>query len=346
VSIRDGALNELTVELGHAGQRLDVFLTNSIQDTTRSQASKMIAQGKVMVNGAPAKAGFSLSVGDKVSVRAAGEMVADDLAARELALDILFEDESLIVLNKPAGIMMHPGAGRHGVTLVEGLMAHMQAKGEDLSDFVKQATRPGIVHRLDRDTSGVVVCAKNAQVLAHLAKQFQEKTNLREYVAILHGRFPEATRRVETYLYRDPRFRTRYKAMSVEELQEKFGVAPDGYRAAISHFRVMEEYPWHLNLVACRLETGRTHQIRVHSQYLGAPVLGDQEYGIKRALAPAMPHEISNYIANLSRQMLHARLLGFTHPITGEKLAFAADPPADMRQLLTMIRDYCRQHGA
>jgi 23S rRNA pseudouridine1911/1915/1917 synthase len=266
-----------------------------------------------------------------------------------MQLDILFEDDSLLVINKPAGIAVHPGAGEKGATLVHGLLFHCKKLGRGSSDDEDDGEvneRPGIVHRLDKDTTGVMVVAKSDVAHAHLSKQFHDKTNFRQYVALMNGAFPEGDWVRDSYLHRDPRERTRFASMDVnvyEHKKQREGMDDlPGYRFARTVFKREALYGNVLSLVSLKLFTGRTHQIRLHASDLGCPILGDQTYGkspvcLGRSI---FNPDLEGMIASIERQMLHAWVLGFTHPVSGKWLQFEAPLPSDFAKLLQRLEPY------
>ena len=267
-------------------------------------------------------------------VRVVDQDEAEGLRPAPLNLDILFEDEDLIVVNKPPGLVVHPGAGETGVTLVEALLHRTGAGGRDF-----ESERPGVVHRLDKDTSGVIVWAKSPTACAFLAEQFKKKTNKREYFALVDGAYEREAQVVESYLHRDPRNRLRYKAISIEEF-DKDHRSSAGYRYAKSQMQAVALYSHRFSLLKIILSTGRTHQIRVHCHYQGVPILGDPLYGKKNTLPKIFPSEVHRAVAGLTRQMLHAATLGFFHPKTQEFMEFKAPFPEDFSNLLGILSPY------
>lgn len=346
--------------------RVDKFLVGQFPHLSRGMADGWLQAGRVVVNGNTiTKKSYLLSAGDEVVILAAEEAkqasaasAGDAAVQRERAgskaegdeepslfvmrprplegLEILHEDDDVIVLNKPAGLVVHPGAGTGGqTTMVEGLLHYLgRTGGEHGSDG---DLRPGIVHRLDKDTSGAIVWAKNPASQRHLSEQFRAKTNLREYVALVIGAMEEPVT-ATSYQYRDPYNRLRKANMSERDYTEHTETKGElkGYRRAVSHFYPIKTYGSWLTLVKVRLETGRTHQIRSHALWLNRPVLADPLYG--RALTAGqrtqLPAACQRLVAALDRQMLHGRLLGFEHPATGQKLAFQAPFSPDMKKLL------------
>ncbi|MBO6209175.1 MAG: RluA family pseudouridine synthase [Schwartzia sp.] len=292
------------------GERLDVFLARmAIQGDplSRSRIQKLITDGNVTVDGKPAKASLRLAAGAVVAVELP-EPEATDIAPENIPLDILYEDEDVIVVNKARGMVVHPAAGVSSGTLVNALLAHCK----DLSG-INGALRPGIVHRLDKDTSGVMIAAKNDTAHRSLAEQIQEKTAKRVYWAILTGNIREEEGVIHGAIGRNPKDR------------QKMAVVRENGKDATTNFRVLERFGAY-TLAECRLMTGRTHQIRVHMAYIGHPVLGDPKYGAKKC-----PFSIEG-------QALHSKTLMFTHPRTGEKMEFEAPLPEDMQIILDELR--------
>lgn len=292
------------------GERLDVFLARmAIQGDplSRSRIQKLITDGNVTVDGKPAKASLRLAAGAAVAVELP-EPEATDIAPENIPLDILYEDEDVIVVNKARGMVVHPAAGVSSGTLVNALLAHCK----DLSG-INGALRPGIVHRLDKDTSGVMIAAKNDTAHRSLAEQIQEKTAKRVYWAILTGNIREEEGVIHGAIGRNPKDR------------QKMAVVRENGKDATTNFRVLERFGAY-TLAECRLMTGRTHQIRVHMSYIGHPVLGDPKYGAKKC-----PFSIEG-------QALHSKTLMFTHPRTGEKMEFEAPLPEDMQMILDELR--------
>jgi len=292
------------------GVRLDVCLADAALGLTRNQAQRLIDEGKVEVSGLQRKANYKIRPGDNVRVviPPPDEPTA---AAEDIPLDVLYEDHDLIVINKPVGMVVHPAAGNYSGTLVNALLFHCN----DLSGIGGEV-RPGIVHRLDKDTSGVIVAAKNDLAHVTLAAEFKAHTTQREYVAIASGNFKDDTGTVAVGIGRH-----------VTERKKMSPVTFKG-RNAVTHYKVLERFGI-ATLIALRLATGRTHQIRVHMAHIHHPLVGDRVYG-------GPPKLLS---MKIPRQMLHARLLGFTHPRTGEHMEFIANPPEDMMKVLEFLRN-------
>jgi 23S rRNA pseudouridine1911/1915/1917 synthase len=329
----------VTAEL--AGRRLDQFLVEALAGSapvSRAKIQKLVAAGAVTVNGAGARAKDPVAAGDRVEV-AWPPPPPSTLVPARLPLRILFEDAEVIVIDKPAGLAVHPGAGDHGPTLVQGLLHHCGALGHGRAPDPTAWARPGIVHRLDKDTSGVMVCAKTDRAHAALARQFHDKTALeREYVALLDGLLGEALVVRESYLYRDPANRLRFASSAPP---------PPGVKAryAKSLFRREHEYGHRLTLAAVRLYTGRTHQIRVHARDLHCPVIGDALYGRPTQLPASFPAAVQAAVRRVPRQLLHARRLGFAHPTSGARLTFEAEIPNDFSEVIAVLAPFKNAGG-
>jgi 23S rRNA pseudouridine1911/1915/1917 synthase len=308
-----------------AGERLDRALTRRLPEMSRAAVQRLIEEGHIRVNEAEARPGLKLRTGDRVSV-AVPPPRARELKPEAIPLDVLYEDEHLLVLNKPKGLVVHPAPGNLDGTLVNAVLAHA---GEDLP-VIGGEERPGIVHRLDRDTSGVMVVAKTDAALQSLQRQIAERSARRRYLALVRGspRFERAE--VDAPIGRHPTQR------------QKMAVIPPGSRHASrparTYLTVLERFPG-FTLLRADLETGRTHQIRVHCAYIGHPVVGDPLYGPGggRPRDPAIPAEVRAAIDGLEGQALHAYSLAFTHPATGQPLAFSAPLPPDTRRLLAAL---------
>lgn len=294
---------EVTVK--EAGLRLDKAVSD-LTVLTRSQANEGIKKGEILVNGQKAKAKYAVKEGDLISYQVPEEEVLDILA-EDLPLEIVYEDADVAVVNKPQGMVVHPSAGHISGTLVNALMYHIK----DLSS-INGVIRPGIVHRIDKDTSGLLMIAKNDQAHKALAQELKEKKSLRKYLAIVHGNLPNDRGIIEAPIGRSEKDRKKQAVVA-------------GGRDALTRFQVLERFGAY-TLVELTLETGRTHQIRVHMAYIGHPVAGDPLYGPRKTLAG-------------SGQFLHAQTLGFTHPSTDEELVFTANPPHVFEKTLQLLRN-------
>jgi len=333
---------QVVVGAEDAGQRLDIFLTKLAASTTamsRSKVQQLIATGAVTVDGEIARARDLTVAGSEIQVQWGQSAAPSPLEPVAMTLDILYEDEHMLVLNKPAGLTVHPGAGDTGPTLVQGLLHHCR---ELSSGGGTDAMRPGIVHRLDKDTTGVMVCAKTDRAHAALAQQFQDKDTLvREYVALLDGMMGDAQINYASYLYRDPTHRLRMASMTEAEYHlTPERKRPSRPRLAKSQFSREAVFGQRLTLARVRLYTGRTHQIRVHAKALGMAVVGDPLYHWPLQLPLVFPAQIRSQVANISRQMLHAARLDLKHPVSGIQLSFKADVPADFFALLEALAPF------
>ncbi len=290
---------------------------------SRSQVERFIESGKVRVNGRVIlKPAFKVKAGEIIEVETA-EQTPSDLRPFDFKLTVLFEDQYLLVIDKPAGIAMHPGAGNRDQTLANALVSHIGV--QQLS--VGASDRPGIVHRLDKDTTGVVVIAKSTQAHAHLARQFAERSIQRSYTALVFTT-PRAKRPVQVADSGEIR-----GAIGRHPTQRKLMAITERGKAAVTEWRVLERFNYG-TLLACRLQTGRTHQIRVHCNSIGCPIVGDKTYGDFSNL----PRELRDAAELFGRQALHASTLAFTHPVTGERLSFESPLPSDFSSLLELFR--------
>ena len=296
----------LTADL--AGERLDGFLARYLPDMSRSAAQKLLEQGLVLRNGKPGKKNDRLDVGDEISVTMP-EPKPLDVPATEMELDIVYEDEDVLVINKPKGLVVHPAAGHQEDTLVNGLL---YAKGDSLSG-INGILRPGIVHRIDKDTSGLLAIAKNDLAHTVLASQLKDHTMARTYEAIVCGNLKEDSGTVDAPIGRHPSDR------------KKMCVTARNSKNAVTHWEVVDRYPGYTH-VRCKLETGRTHQIRVHMAHIGHPILGDTVYGHKK---PELGQD---------SQVLHAGVLCFAHPRDGHVVIVAAELPEYFREVLEKLK--------
>ncbi len=297
--------------------RLDAWLAAQVPSLSRARWQELIRDGQVLVNGRQAKPSQKLHEGDRVEYAVPPPRPAA-IEAEDLPLDVLFEDRDILVVNKPAGLVVHPAPGHDSGTLVNALLHHCgdPATGGTSLQGIGGELRPGIVHRLDRDTTGVLVVAKNEQALNGLAAQFKGRRVRKEYAALVWGELRPPSGTVETLIGRNPHNR------------KKMSARPAAGRPAVTRYETVERLG-PVSLLRVRIETGRTHQIRVHLSHLGHPVVGDTQYG--RARAAALP-------APAARQMLHAERLAFAHPRTGRELEFTAPLPADLRELVRALR--------
>jgi 23S rRNA pseudouridine1911/1915/1917 synthase len=301
-----------------SAKRLDVFLAQNHPLLSRAQIKRHIERGNIQVAGRSAKAGLRLRRGDVVTLTLP-EPQKSEVHAQPIPLTVLFEDPHIIVIDKPAGMVVHPAAGNYSGTLVNALLYHCS----DLSG-IGGVLRPGIVHRLDKDTSGVLVAAKDDRAHRALSEQFKKHTPKRRYIGVTFGQLPEEGE-IAASIGRHPSHR------------KKMSTRPSRGREARTHWKVLQRFHT-FNLAEFRLETGRTHQIRVHLASLGHPLLGDPLYGGRRRLASVEPLILRRALQKLRRQALHAVSLGFAHPVTGKKLEFSSPLPDDMQNTISLLR--------
>lgn len=292
--------NQIEIIIKAETGRIDKALNERLADYSRSQIQQWIKEQCVSIDGKVVKANYKVSAGDKILI-VIPEPEELDLVPENLELDIVYEDEDVVVVNKPQGMVVHPSAGHPKGTLVNGLL-HQIKNLSTINDVV----RPGIVHRIDKDTSGLLMVAKNDRAHEALAKQLKDKTSLRKYVALVHGEIPHEKGRIEAPIGRS-------------KVNRKMQAVIESGKEAVTHFEVLQRFEDY-TLIELQLETGRTHQIRVHMQYIGYPVAGDPLYGPKKTLKG-------------NGQFLHAKLLGFEHPTTGEMMVFEAPLPEIFKKL-------------
>lgn len=298
-------MNKVTITYEGIDSRIDKALPLELEKS-RTEVQNLLKNGKVLVNGKVVKASYILKVDDYIEVEIPDAIVST-IEKKNIALDIVYEDKDVIVVNKPSGMVVHPANGHYDDTLVNALMYHC----DDLST-INGEIRPGIVHRIDKDTSGLLVACKNDTSHNCIALQLKEKTTIRKYVAIVYGSFDHLYGRIDAPILRDPSDRLK---MAVIE----------GGKNAVTHFKVLEKLGDY-TLVECKLETGRTHQIRVHMAYINHPVLGDPLYGPKKVIGDF-------------GQYLHAKSLGFIHPTTKEEMIFEVEPPKEFLEKLEELRN-------
>jgi len=312
---------------GQEPLRVDKFLMNFIENATRNKIQAAAKEGNIWVNQNPVKSNYKVKAGDKVQVMFEHPPYENLLVPEDIPLDIVYEDEVLLVVNKPAGMVVHPGHGNYSGTLVNALLHHFK----DLP--LNSDSRPGLVHRIDKDTSGLLVVAKTAEAMTHLSRQFFDKTSTREYIALAWGVFSEVSGTIEGHIGRSLKNRLQ---MDVFE-DESFG------KPAITHYKVLEDLRY-VSLMQCQLETGRTHQIRAHMKHIGHPLFNDERYGGDKILKGTTFTKYKQFVDNcfklLPRQALHAKTLGFEHPITKKVLTFNTDLPEDFSACLEKWRAY------
>ncbi|MCP1996039.1 RluA family pseudouridine synthase [Flavobacterium sp. HSC-61S13] len=312
---------------GQAPLRVDKFLMNLVENATRNKIQQAATNGNIFVNEIPVKSNYKVKAFDVVRVLMEQPPFENKILPENIPLDIVYEDDTLLVINKKPGLVVHPGHGNYTGTLVNALAYHF----ENLP--LNSSERPGLVHRIDKDTSGLLVIAKTEWAMSELQRQFAEKTTEREYVALVWGNVTEEEGTVETYIGRHVKNRMQMAAYEDEA---------DG-KYAVTHYKVLERLGY-VTLVSCRLETGRTHQIRVHMKHIGHTLFNDERYGghliLKGTTFTKYKQFVENCFQILPRQALHAQTLGFEHPITKEFMRFSSDIPTDMMQCIDKWRNY------
>ena len=299
-----------------AGLRLDAYLASQVEGWSRARLQRLIDSEDVLVNGKPSKSSYKLRADDELEVELTAAP-ATSFTPEPIAIEIVYEDDTLVVVNKPAGLVVHPAAGIHSGTLANALAYHFQQLPDSGA-----GVRPGIVHRLDRDTSGLLVVAKTEAALEHLSDQFRDRTVFKSYVALVHGRVNTDTGRIDQPLARDASNRTRMAVVR-------------GGRSALSLYRVRQRFN-RFTILDVELKTGRTHQIRVHLAWLKHPVVGDETYGGGRDNT-IQDAKLRAHVRHLGRHFLHAEKLAFTHPQTNERVEFSSSLPPELTQLLMEI---------
>jgi len=321
--------HHFTAGAGQVPLRVDKFLMNFIENSTRSKIQAAIKDGAVRANGDIVKSNYKVKPGDDIRVFLTHPPHENLLVAENIPLDIVYEDDTLVVVNKPAGMVVHPGHGNYSGTLINALIYHFENLPNNSSE------RPGLVHRIDKDTSGLLVIAKTEYAMSYLSAQFAAKTSEREYVAIAWGSFAEPRGTVEGNIGRHPKNR----------LQNYIWEGEESYKGkpAVTHYEVLEELGY-VTVIKCKLETGRTHQIRVHMKHIGHTLFNDERYGGDRILKGTNFTKYKQFVDNcfkiLPRQALHARTLGFEHPATKKWMSFDCGIPDDMAACIEKWKGY------
>jgi 23S rRNA pseudouridine1911/1915/1917 synthase len=319
----------IVADKGQTLLRVDKFLTARLENASRNRIQQAAEAGCILVNGKAVKSNYRVKPLDVIQVVMDRPRYESEIIAEDIPLDIVYEDRDLLVVNKPAGLVVHPGHGNYSGTLVNALAWHFK----DNPDYDVNDPRMGLVHRIDKDTSGLLVVAKTPDAKTHLGKQFFNKTTKRQYIAVCWGIPEPRIGRVEGNIGRSPKDRL------------QMAVFPDGSQGkhAVTHYEVLEALE-HVAVIRCQLETGRTHQIRVHMRHIGHPLFNDARYGGDKILRGVQGSKYKAFIDNCfeecPRQALHARTLGFVHPTTGEEMFFSCDIPEDMTRLIERWRNY------
>jgi 23S rRNA pseudouridine1911/1915/1917 synthase len=318
--------HRIIADPGQGLMRVDKFLFNRLENVSRNKIQHAAKAGNVVVNNEPVKSNYKIKPNDIISVLLPGPVREFEVIPEKIPFEIIYEDDDILVVNKAAGMVVHPGHGNYTGTLLNALSYYFKDKPEV---FVS------LLHRIDKDTSGLLLVGKNEQAQTILGKQFFDHTIQREYVALVWGDVKEESGTIEGHIGRNPGDRL------------QMFVFPDGSQGkpAVTHFQVIERFGY-VTLVACRLETGRTHQIRAHFKYLGYPLFNDEKYGGDKILKGTTFSKYKQFIQNcfkiLPRQALHARLLGFVHPITQKEMTFEVPLPSDMLEVIAKWRDYAK----
>lgn len=326
----------ITIDKGQEPLRIDKFLTNRIEGATRNKLQQAMNLGMVLVNGSPVKPNYKVKPSDSIIIYSDMSPDETDVVPEKMDLDIVYEDADLMIINKPAGMVVHPGSGNYSGTLLNGVSYYLQQQNPSISEDV--LPRFGLVHRIDKNTSGLLVLAKTDKAMRQLAKQFFDHTVKRQYVALVWGDVENDTGTIIAHVGRHLRFRKLFEAY------------PEGDHGkdAITHYKVLERFGY-VTLVQCVLETGRTHQIRVHMKHIGHPLFNDDFYGgdkiVKGTIYTKYKQFVDNCFQICKRQALHAKTLGFIHPTTGEEIFFDAPLPEDMEQVIEKWRKYASTIG-
>ena len=320
------------VPKGQALLRIDKYLMNLIQNATRNKIQNAAIEGNIFVNDIPVKSNYKVKPFDVVTVMLTHPPYENHILPEDLPLNIVYEDDALLLINKEPGMVVHPGHGNYTGTLVNALAHHFDNLPMNSSE------RPGLVHRIDKDTSGLLVVAKTEAAMTHLAKQFEAKTSEREYIALVWGNVAEEEGTIEGNLARHLK----------DRMQMAVFADPEIGKPAITHYKVLERFGY-VTLISCRLETGRTHQIRAHMKHIGHPLFNDERYGghliLKGTTFTKYKQFIENCFKALPRQALHAKTLGFVHPTTGEMMRFDTELPQDFQDCIEKWRNYGKTHN-
>ncbi|WP_276486150.1 RluA family pseudouridine synthase [Paraflavitalea pollutisoli] len=321
----------LVVDRGQEPMRLDKFLVQRIENASRNKVQQAIESGRVLINGKQVQSNHKIKPGEEIIVYSDKEVKGEDIVPEKMPLNIFYEDDEILIINKPVGLVVHPASGNPRGTLINGVAYHLLQQNADLNTEV--LPRFGLVHRIDKNTSGLMVLAKTDKAVASLAKEFFNHTIHRQYIALVWGDVAEDSGTVNAHIGRHQRFR------------KMFDAYPDGEygKEAITHYKVLERFGY-VTMVQCELETGRTHQIRVHMKHIGHPLFNDEIYGgnriVKGTVFSKYKQFVDNCFALCPRHALHAKTLGFIHPKTRKEVVFNSEIPDDMSQLITKWRNY------
>lgn len=326
----------IIIDKGQEPLRLDRFLTARIQNASRTKIQSAIESGRVMVNNKIVQPNYKVRPSDEIIMYSDKEVNNEEIIAEEVPLHIVFEDDDILIIDKPPGLVVHPASGNYSGTVINGIAWRIQQANPEVP--AGNLPRFGLVHRIDKNTSGLLVLAKNEKSLTSLAKQFFDHSVKRQYVALVWGDFKEQTGTVNAHVGRHKRFR------------KIFDAYPDGEQGkeATTHYKVLERFGY-VSLIQCELETGRTHQIRVHMKHIGHPLFNDDTYGgdkiVKGTVFTKYKQFVDNCFAICPRQALHAKTLGFIHPATRKEVLFESELPEDMKKLIEKWRSYATNRG-
>jgi len=324
----------LVVDKGQEPMRLDKFLTARIENISRNKVQQAIDGGRVLVNNKTASANYKIRPGDNIICFSDKQAMGEEIIPEQMPLNIFYEDDEVLVINKPAGLVVHPASGNYSGTLINGVAWYLHEKNTSITE--ETLPRFGLVHRIDKNTSGLLVLAKTSRAVASLAKQFFDHSVKREYIALVWGDLKEDKGTIIAHIGRHQRFRKLFEAY------------PEGEhgKEAITHYTVLERFGY-VTLVRCVLETGRTHQIRVHLKYIGHPLFNDETYGGDKILKGTIFSKYKQFVENCfsicKRQALHAKTIGFIHPSTNMEMLFDSDLPDDMREVIGKWRSYAQR---
>jgi 23S rRNA pseudouridine1911/1915/1917 synthase len=323
------------VDRGQTMVRIDKYLVNTMAGVSRNRIQEAAIAGQIVVNGLAVRSSYRIKPNDVISILLDYPPADFKIIPQDIPLDVVYEDEDIILINKQPGLVVHPGFGNYDGTLLNAIAYHMR----DVPGFDPDDNRMGLVHRIDKDTSGLLLCAKTEDAKQKLAKQFFDKTTKRLYHALVWGNVKENEGTIIGALARDPVDRMQFRVFDPEENPYA--------KHAVTHYRVLERFGY-VTLVECRLETGRTHQIRVHMKHIGHTLFSDERYGgnviLKGSTSAYYKVFVRNCLFDCPRQALHAKTLGFVHPRTGEEMYFNSELPADLQKVINSWRDYAKTH--
>ena len=320
-----------TVDKGQAPLRIDKYLMNFVENATRTKIQAAAKSGSIQVNGNVVKSNYKVKPKDEIKVLFEFPPNENELLPENIELNIVYEDQEIVVVNKPAGMVVHPGHGNYSGTLINALIYHFKNLPNNSSN------RPGLVHRIDKETSGLLVIAKTEKAMIDLSEQFARKTSSREYIALVWGNVKEDSGTINGHIGRNPKNRLQNIVFTNDDIEKG--------KPAITHYKVLNRYGY-VTLVSCTLETGRTHQIRVHMKHIGHTIFNDSRYGGDAILKGTTFTKYKQFVENcfkiLSRQALHARTLGFKHPKTKKYLSFDCEIPEDIKECLEKWDSYAK----